>query len=66
MSLENEIFVDLNIVSNIVVERFEFEKSFDENLSHFKISILYIIYFNFLINYLYIINQITRFLKRSN
>ena len=60
------MFVDSNIVSNIVVERFEFEKYFDENLSHFKVTTLYIIYFNFSINYLYIINQITRFLKRSN
>ena len=64
-SSEDEIFVDSNIVPNIVVERSEFEKYFDENLSHSKISTLYIIYFNFSINYLYIINQTTRFLERS-
>ena len=63
---KNEIFIDENIVSNFVIEKFEFEKYFDENLSNSKINILYIIYFYFLINYLYTINQITRFLKKSN
>ena len=53
---KDEIFINENIVSNIAVERSEFEKYFDKNLSNSKINTLYIIYFYFLINYLYIIN----------
>ena len=38
INLEDEIFINENIVSNIAVERFEFERYFDKNLSNFKIN----------------------------